>query len=65
MKYRFDALQIGYFANLFMNGVDARGDILERPQALAEAFRLSRALATPGEPMPEKPTDVTLFEPTG
>jgi multimeric flavodoxin WrbA len=65
MKYWFDALEIGYFANLFVNRADARGDILERPQALEEAFRLGRALATPGEPMPEKPIDVTLFEPTG
>ncbi|MGB2755441.1 MAG: flavodoxin family protein [Phycisphaerae bacterium] len=65
MKYWFDALEIGYFANLFVNRADARGDILERPQALEEAFRLGRALATPGEPMPEKPFNVTLFEPTG
>ena len=65
MKYWFDALEIGYFANLFVNRADARGDILERPQALEEAFRLGRALATPGEPMPEKPIDVTRFEPTG
>jgi hypothetical protein len=65
MKYWFNALEIDYFANLFVNRADARGDILEHPQALEEAFRLGRALATPGEPMPEKPIGVTLFEPTG
>jgi len=63
MKYWFDALEVGYFANLFVNGVDSRGDVLEHPQALAEAQRLGRALAAAGEPMPEKPLTVELFQP--
>jgi len=63
MKYWLDALGAAYFANLFVNGVDARSDVLKHPQALAEAQRLGRALATPGEPMPEKPLTVELFQP--
>jgi multimeric flavodoxin WrbA len=63
MKYWFDVLEAGYFANLFVNQVDARGDILKHRQAMPEAFRLGAALADPAAPMPPKPATVGLFEP--
>jgi multimeric flavodoxin WrbA len=63
MKYWFDVLEAGYFANLFVNQVDGRGDILKHPQAMPEAFRLGAALADPSAPMPPKPVSVELFGP--
>jgi hypothetical protein len=46
MKYFFDAAGFGYAANLFINQVDAAGAVRSVPQALAEAARLGRALAS-------------------
>jgi len=62
MKYWFDALEMGYFANLFVNQVDARGDVLKHPAAMTEAFRLGAGLCA-AEPMPPQPTTVELFGP--
>ena len=62
MKYWFDVLEVRCFANLFVNGVDARGDVRNRPEALREAFRLGAALAA-ATPMPEAPVTVEIFEP--
>jgi len=60
MKAYFDALDIKYVANLFINKVDARGAIKTHPSALKEAFRLGKELASADTPLPEKPIDVML-----
>jgi multimeric flavodoxin WrbA len=46
MKYFFDALEMTYAGNVLVRGVDAKGDILQRPEALAEAYELGKRLAT-------------------
>jgi len=62
MKYFFDAAEFTYAANLFVNQVDGRGDILKHPRAMAEAARLGRALAAPdGSGPPKEPETVELF----
>lgn len=63
MKYWFDALEMGYFGNLFVNQVDARAEVLKYPDALAEAFRMGAVLADPAVPMPAEPLTVDLFAP--
>lgn len=45
MKYYFDALDMGYFANLFVSNVEEAGKIEENKDALEEAFRLGVRLA--------------------
>jgi multimeric flavodoxin WrbA len=65
MKYWFDALEIDYFANLFVNQVDGAGDIRRHPRALAEARRLGAALADANAPVPAKPAEVKLFDGLG
>ena len=59
MKYFFDAAEFAYAANLFVNQVDGRGDILKHPRAMAEAERLGRALAAAAAP-PKAPETVEL-----
>jgi len=59
MKYYLDALDMGYFANLFVGNVDEAGRIADNAEALAEAFRLGTELASaPGAA--EKPIEVEL-----
>ena len=64
-RYWFDSLEMTCFANLFVNQVDAAGDVLKHPRAMAEALRLGAALADADSPAPETPTDVELFEGLG
>jgi multimeric flavodoxin WrbA len=45
MKYYFDALDMDYFANLFVNNVDKAGQIPDNKNAMDEALRLGAALA--------------------
>jgi len=59
MKSYFDALEMKYVANLFVNKVDARGAIEQHPSAIKEAFRLGKELVTI-ETAPDKPVDVEL-----
>ena len=61
MRYYLDVLDVKYFANLFVNRVDARGDILKHPTAVREAFHLGSALASFEGPAPSGPLDVSLF----
>jgi len=58
MKYFFDALEIDYWANLFVNNVDHKGQIEERPAALEEAFRLGKELTEAAGPAPDKPLTI-------
>jgi multimeric flavodoxin WrbA len=47
MKYFFDALDIAFYRSLLFQSIDAKGEILQHPTALAEAYALGRELATP------------------
>jgi len=59
MKTYFDALEMKYVANLFVNQVDDRGQVEEHPSALHQAYQLGVRLAGTDEP-PEKPIDIEL-----
>jgi multimeric flavodoxin WrbA len=59
-KYFFDVLDMAYVANLFVNKVDAVGEIKQHPSAMDEAFRLGRELVSTDTPPPEKPINVEL-----
>jgi multimeric flavodoxin WrbA len=61
MKSYFDSLQVNYTANLFVNRIDALGDIEKHPSALNEAYRLGSLLAAPNSPPTEKSIDIELF----
>jgi multimeric flavodoxin WrbA len=60
MKTYFNVLEIKYFANLFVNKVDACGVIKKHPSALKEAFRLGKQLASTDTSLPEKPIEIEL-----
>jgi len=60
MKFYFDAMDINYAANLFINKVDYQGEIQNHPDALKEAFRLGKELITAELPLPQKPVNVEL-----
>lgn len=62
-KYFFDVLEMTNSGNLWVNRVDERGDVLNRPDAMKEAFRLAGELADPARPVPGAPDTVALFEP--
>jgi multimeric flavodoxin WrbA len=46
MKYFFDALDVIFYRSLLFKSIDAKGEILEHPTALAEAYALGKELAT-------------------
>jgi multimeric flavodoxin WrbA len=60
MKIYFDSLQVHYTANLFVNQVDARGEIEKHPTAMKEAYRLGNQLATIDSAPPDKPINIEL-----
>jgi len=60
MKYFLDVLEIHYTANLFINGIDALGQIKKHPAAMKEAFRLGRELITVTTPPPKEPINLEL-----
>ncbi len=60
MKSYFDALEVKYVSNLFVNRVDVRGAIKKHPSALQESFRLGKDLVAIETP-PDKPVDVALI----
>jgi len=59
-KYFLDVLDMNYAVNLFVNNIDAPGQIKQHPSAMNEAFRLGRELASTDTPPPEKPINVEL-----
>jgi multimeric flavodoxin WrbA len=59
MKYYLNVLDMRYAANLFVNQVDAIGEIKEHPSAMNEAFRLGKELVT-ASATPDQPLDVQL-----
>ena len=60
MKYWFDALEMHWASNLYVNGVDEAGSVKQHPLALQEARRLGAALVAAGPP-PAKPETVGIF----
>ncbi len=60
MKYYLDALDMGYFANLFINNVDEAGKIADNAGAMEQAFLLGAELVGTTRPVPETPIDVEL-----
>lgn len=56
----FDALQMHYVSNLFINKVNALGEIEKHPSALRETFRLGRELTTSDTLPPKKPIEIEL-----
>ncbi len=59
-KYFLDVLEMNYAVNLFVNNIDAPGQIKQHPSAMDEAYRLGRDLASTDAPPPEKPVSVEL-----
>jgi multimeric flavodoxin WrbA len=45
MKYFFDALDVVFYRYLLFKSIDAKGEILEHPTAMAEAYSLGKELA--------------------
>jgi multimeric flavodoxin WrbA len=60
MKYYLDALDMGYFANLFVGSVDEPGKIADNTAAMEQAFQLGAKLAGAAGPAPEIPIEVEL-----
>jgi multimeric flavodoxin WrbA len=60
MKTYFDSLQVHYTANLFVNKIDALGEIEKHPTAMKEAYRLGSQLAATGAAPTDKPIDIEL-----
>jgi len=44
-KYFYDALDMSYEGSLLMKGLDAKGDAVQKPKALAEAYEFGRQVA--------------------
>lgn len=61
MKYWLDVLEMRHVSSLFVNQVDARGDIRKHPSALEESFRLGQQLVMRPQAS-EKVVTVRLFE---
>lgn len=47
IKYFFDAIDVNYFDELLVKGVDKKGEILNYPEHLQAAYDLGRRLAVP------------------
>jgi len=60
MRYWLDALEMAYFANLFVRCVDAAGAVRREAILRGEACRLGAALADPDALVPPEPTEVIL-----
>jgi multimeric flavodoxin WrbA len=60
MKYYFDALDMGYFANLFVNNVEEAGKIADNQKAMEEAYRLGEKLANAEEQDPKETIEIEL-----
>ncbi len=60
MKSYFDAIQMNYVSNLFVNKIDTLGAIKKHPSAMTEAFRLGVDLVTITA-QPTKPINVELI----
>lgn len=57
----FQYLEVDYLGSLCINQVDEKGAILKRPDALDQAFRLGRLLASTDTPLPKRPIKIEMF----
>jgi len=48
VKYFFDAINVEYYGNLLIKGVDGKAEIKQHPSALQDAFRLGQELVRSG-----------------
>ena len=48
VKYFFDAINVEYYDNLLVKGVDGKAEIKQHPSALQDAFRLGQELVRSG-----------------
>ncbi len=60
MKYFFDVLDIRCVGGLFVNKVDAAGDIINHPTAMKQAHECGRELVLSTDPIAEKPVNIEL-----
>ncbi len=60
MKYYLDALDTGYFANLFAGNFEEAGKIVDNEEAMEQAYRLGAELAGAKAAFPEKSIDVEI-----
>ena len=60
MKYYLDAVDMGYFANLFVSNADEAGKIADNAEAMEKAVRLGKELALAAGPVAGKAVDVEL-----
>jgi len=60
MKSYFDSLQVHYTANLFVNKIDALGEIEKHPTAMNEAYRLGSQLVDADTLPSDKPINIEL-----
>lgn len=60
VKYWLDVLEMKHVSSLFVNQIDAKGDILKHPSALDEALHLGQSLVTGPQPS-DMPEVVRLF----
>ena len=60
MKSYFDSLEVHYTANLFVNQIDALGEIEKHPTAMNEAFRLGSRLVEADTLPSDKPVNIEL-----
>jgi multimeric flavodoxin WrbA len=49
MKYFFDAIDVAYSDELFVRGVDQKGEVKKKPEALQAAYELGRRLVAKQE----------------
>ncbi len=60
IKYWLDVLEMKHVSSLFVNQIDAKGDIRKHSSALEEAFRMGQSLVTDAQ-APDKPEVIRLF----
>jgi multimeric flavodoxin WrbA len=61
IKSCFKYLEVDYLGSLCVNQVDEKGAILKRPEALDQASRLGRLLASTSTPLPKRPVKIEMF----
>ena len=61
MKYYLGAIDMGYFANLFISNTDEAGKIADNAEVMQETVRLGKELALAAGPATGKTIDVELI----
>ena len=61
MKYFFDVLDMAFAGGIFVNKVEAAGDILNHPTAMSQAYDYGRQLILATGPRPEGPVNIELM----